>query len=37
LVQLVAEDHLGRFYERNGFHRNKDGLYSMRLKPAAAG
>ncbi|MBM3662855.1 MAG: GNAT family N-acetyltransferase [Actinobacteria bacterium] len=37
LLQLVAEGHLGRFYERNGFSRDSFGLYSMRLRPAFAG
>ncbi len=34
LLQLVADEGLGRFYERNGFRRGDDGLYSMRLSAA---
>ena len=37
LVQLVAEERLGSFYERNGFRRVDDGLYSRCLTESAAG
>jgi GNAT superfamily N-acetyltransferase len=35
LIQLVADEPLLPFYERNGFERGDDDLYSKRLAPYA--